>query len=56
LGGIRTFRAELAAQISAKNNIFSQDVDTLEIKAKADMLAFLAYIQRGGLFICSLAQ
>jgi hypothetical protein len=46
---VLTFISELAMQILARIDIFRKDNITLEIKAKADMLALLAYLGKGDL-------
>jgi hypothetical protein len=47
LDEVSTFRSELAMQISVRYDIFRRDIDTLEIRAIADMLVLLAYVVKG---------
>jgi hypothetical protein len=46
-GDATTFRSDLGVQILSRIGIFNKDVDSLEIIAKTNILALLAYVGKG---------
>lgn len=46
---VTTFRSQLVVEISVMIGIFNKDVDSLEIIAKVNILALLAYVRKGWL-------
>jgi hypothetical protein len=50
LGEIKTFKLELAVQISIRFGFCRKDVDSLQIGDKANVLALLAFVGMSNLF------
>jgi hypothetical protein len=44
MGELTVFKFDLAFQFSARIRLFRKDIDSLEIGAKAHMLALLVYV------------